>query len=146
MGYFIQERMFGRLSKIPTANTFNESVGMDSVDYGDFPTSLHIQDTFSRFSAIIFTGAKKKEEQTSEMARGKVIPSCLAVCGAPEIIVVGKDSEFTGEIVQDFCTCRNIVLETVIPGHHQSLGATERRRGHFRTIIDHIIGNKKENS
>merc|ERR1712112_176904 len=46
---------------------------------------------------------------------------------------------------QDFCTHRNITLQTVIPGHHQSLGATERRHGHFRGILDHIIGNRKSN-
>ena len=37
----------------------------------------------------------------------------------------------------------------MIPGHHQSLGATERRHRLFRVIIDHVIGEsnpKKLNS
>ena len=48
-GEFKQERMFGRVAKIHIANTFNELVGMDFVDYGGHATFLHIQDTFSRF-------------------------------------------------------------------------------------------------
>ena len=35
---FKQERMFGRVAKIPIANTFNELVEMDFVDYGDHAT------------------------------------------------------------------------------------------------------------
>ena len=50
---FKQERMFGRVAKIPIANTFNELVEMDFVDYGDHAAFLRIQDTFSRFSVAI---------------------------------------------------------------------------------------------
>ena len=53
--------MFGRVAKIPISNTINDLVGMDFVDYVDHATFLHIQDTFSRFSVIIFLGTKKKE-------------------------------------------------------------------------------------
>ena len=74
-----------------------------------------------------------------------MISNWLAVFGTPDILVVDKDKRFVGEIFQDFCTHRNITLQTVIPGHHQSLGATERRHGHFRGILDHIIGNRKSN-
>ena len=66
--------------------------------------------------------------------------------GAPEIMAVGKDSRFIGNVFRDFCTARNIVLQAVIPGHHQSLGETERRHGLFRSIIAHVVGNKKPNS
>ena len=62
------------------------------------------------------------------------------VWGAPEILVVGKDMWFIGKIFRDFCAPRNVVLQTVIPGYHQSLGAAGNRRGHFRMTIDHIIG------
>ena len=79
------------------------------------------------------------------MARETMISNWLAVFGAPDILVVDKDERFIGEIFQDFCTYHNIVLQTAIPGHRQSLGATERRRAHFRGIIDHIIGNRKSN-
>ena len=75
-----------------------------------------------------------------------MISNCPAVFGAPGIAVAGKDSRFTGGISQEFRTNLNIVSQTVVPGHHQSLGETERRRGHFRMIKDHMIGDKKPNS
>ena len=51
--------------------------------------------------------------------------------GRPGIMAVRKDSIFIGEISQDFRNARNVVLQTVIPGNHQNLGATERRHGLF---------------
>ena len=51
--------MFGGVSKIRIANTFNELVEMDIVDYGDYADFLHIRDAFSRFHAIIFREARK---------------------------------------------------------------------------------------
>ena len=60
--------------------------------------------------------------------------------------MAGGDSWFIGEVFQEFCTALNIVSPSVIPCHRQSLGATERRRGLFRSISDHAIGNKKPNS
>ena len=63
--------------------------------------------------------------------------------GTPEIMMADKDSRFVGEIFQDFCTARNIIPKTAIPGHHQSAGATERRRRLFRAIIDHVAGERK---
>ena len=75
------ESMFGRVEKIPIANTFSELVGMDFVDYGDRAAFLRIRDTFSRFSAIIFSGAKKKEEQTAEMAKESAISEYVAFLG-----------------------------------------------------------------
>ena len=38
--------MFGRVEKIPIANTVNELVEMDFGDYGDYAAFLHIRDTF----------------------------------------------------------------------------------------------------
>ena len=102
--------MFGRVSKIPIANTFSELVEMDFVDYGDHATFLHIQDTFSRFSVIFFLGTKKREEQTAEMVREAMISNWIAVFGTPGILLVGKDKRFIGKIFQDFCTGRNIIL------------------------------------
>ena len=80
------------------------------------------------------------------MVRGNVMSNLLSVFGTPAIMVTDRDSGFIGEVSQEFRTARNVVLQPVIPGHHQSLGATERRRGLFRSIIDHAIGNKKPNS
>ena len=84
--------MFGRVARTPIANTFSELVEMDIVDYGDYAAFLHIRANFSRFRAAIFTGAKKKGEQTAEMARVEAISNCLAASGAPVIIVADKDS------------------------------------------------------
>ena len=50
--------MFGRVAKIPISNSFNELVERDFVDYGDYAAFLQIQDTFSRFSVVVFTGGK----------------------------------------------------------------------------------------
>ena len=151
---FKQERMFGRSAKIPIANTFNEPSEMDFVDYGDLETFLRIRDTFPRFSALVFTGGwgggwgggGKERRGNRGNGKGDVLSNWLAVSGAPEIMVAGKDSRFIGKVPQEFCDARNVVLQTIIPGHHQSLGATERRRGMFRPITDHAIGNKNPNS
>ena len=80
------------------------------------------------------------------MVRGIAIPNWLAALGAPGIMAAGKDSRFIGKAFRGFCTAHNIVLQTAIPGYRQSLGATERWRGLFRSIIDHVVGNKKPNS
>ena len=139
---FNQERMFGRVAKIPIFNTVNELVEMDFADYGNHAAFLRIQDTFSRFSVIIFR-RREKEEQTAEAVKASVISESMAFFGTPEITTVDKDSRFVGGIFQDSCTARNVILQTAIPGHHQSLGATERRLGLFRTIIDHVTGGRK---
>ena len=83
--------MFGRVAKIPIANTSSELVAMDFVDFGDRATFLHIQDTFSRFSVVIST-AQKMEEQTAEMVEASAISERMAFFGGtPEIIrFVGK--------------------------------------------------------
>ena len=78
---FKQERMFGMVAKILIANTLNGLVAMDFVGYGDYSTFLHIRDTFSRFSAIIFLGDKKKGEQTAEMVKESVISEWIPFFG-----------------------------------------------------------------
>ena len=42
------------------ANTFNESVAMDFVDFGGYADFLHIRGAFSRFPAIISSGGEEK--------------------------------------------------------------------------------------
>ena len=61
-------------------------------------------------------------------------------------MATGNDSRFNGEVFQEFFTAHIIVLQSVISGHHQSLGEIERRRGLFRSIIDRVVGNKNPNS
>ena len=60
-GDFEQGRMFGRVAEILIANTSSELVEMDFAGYGDFATSLRIQDAFSCFSVIVFMGTKKNK-------------------------------------------------------------------------------------
>ena len=77
------------------------------------------------------------------MVKESAISDYVAILGTPEIMMVGKDSGFIGEIFQDFCTSPNVISKTAIPWHHQSLGATDRRHRLFRAIIDHVVGERK---
>ena len=72
-----------------------------------------------------------------------MISDWIAIFGTPEILMGDKDSIFDGGIFQDFHTSRNIISQTVIQGIIKVYGATERRRGLFRTIIDHVVGGRK---
>ena len=89
---------------------------------------------------------KKKEEQTSEMVRRNAISNWPEAFGSPGIAATDKDSRFNGEVFRELRTSRNIIPQSVIPRHHQSLGATGLRQGLFRTIIDHLVGNRKPHS
>ena len=100
---------------------------------------------FFSFFGSGFLGTKKRDEQTAEMVCETMISNWLAVFGAPDILIVDKDRISIGEIFQDFRASRNITLQAAIPWHHQSLGATGRRRGYFRGIIERIIRNRKSN-
>ena len=64
---------------------------MGFVDYGWYAEFLHIRDAFSWFCAAVFIGAQKKGGETAEIHRETAISHWLAVFGAPEILVVGKD-------------------------------------------------------
>ena len=50
----------------------------------------------------------------------------LAAFWTPDINVVDKYSLFIGRDFQDPRTACNIALQTVIPGHRQSMGAAAR--------------------
>ena len=67
------------------------------------------------FFGIDFLGTKKREEQTAEMVIETAISNWLAVFGAPDILVADKDKRSILDIFQDFCTSRNITIQTVIP-------------------------------
>ena len=55
--------MLGRVAEIPIANAFSELVEIDFVGYGDYAAFLQIQDTFSRFSEVVFVWAKKRTDK-----------------------------------------------------------------------------------
>ena len=65
--------------------------------------------------------------------------------GGAEIMAGDKDSRFTGGVFLKFCTARSIIPQSIIPCHHQNLGAAESRHGLSRAIIDHLVGNRKPN-
>ena len=76
------------------------------------------------------------------MVLGSEISHWLAVFGAPGIFVAGEDIVFIMGIFRDFSSPNSIVLQTVIPGHHQCPGEADVETDIFRTIVDHIIGNR----
>ena len=59
-GGFRQEMMFQRGAKIHIAKNHNALVGIYFVDYVGHATFLHLQDTFSRYPTIVFTGNRVK--------------------------------------------------------------------------------------
>ena len=78
--------MFGAVSKIPISSAFNELVEMGFVDYGDYAAFLHIQDTFSRFSVGVFTGAKKMMGNGGNGLRIGDFASVIVVWGRLELL------------------------------------------------------------
>ena len=80
-GDFKREMMCGRVAKIPISNTFDGLVDMDFVDYGGYANFLHIRDSFSRFSVVVRTGAKRKGVETAEMFREAAISHWMAAFG-----------------------------------------------------------------
>ena len=68
----------------------------------------------------------------------------VAFFGTPDIIVGDKDPMFTRSKVGGFR--RDIItLQTVIPGHRQSLRATDRRNRYCKDIAKQItVGKKRE--
>ena len=113
-GEFKQERMFGRVAKIHIANTSNELVEMDFVDYGGSCDLLAHPGHFFSFFGGDFLGAKKLEE-TAEVVRETAISNWLAVFGAPGILVAGKEKRFIVEILHDLCASPNSTLQAVSP-------------------------------
>ena len=125
-GDFKQERMFGRAAKIPTANTSNELTEINFADYGDFATFLHIRATSPRFSEIVFTGPKKNKHRIwCEETRFQIVRQRLGRLKSWRQTKI----PYYRRSFHEFCTARSVILHTAIPGHHQSLGATGRRRG-----------------
>ena len=142
-GDFKQERMFGRVAKIPISNTSNELVGMVFWITGIYRLPCTFEILFAIFGNSVFRSEKERRTNGGTGKRASAVSDWMAVFGTPEIMAPDKDSIFIGGIFHDFRTEHNVVLQVVISGHRQSLGATERRHRLFRTIIDHVVGNKK---
>ena len=101
--------------------------------------------TLSRdFQYRYIPGGKKKGSTTC--GDGPCNGDYALVIGvwAPDISIEDEDMGLIGGSF-GIPSSRNIVLHTVIPGNRQSLVAAERRQGHFRTTIGHIVGNRKAN-
>ena len=57
--------------------------------------------------------------------------------GAPDIVIADKGPRCAGAQGQQFYRDRNITLQTVVPGNHQSLGGAGRHM-YFRDITHRI--------
>ena len=99
--YSKQERMFGMVAKIPIANTFNELVEMDFVDYGDYSAFLRIQDTFFAILRSSIYGGKEKDKNGGRGPRSGDFALVIGVW-APGVIVVGEDMGFIGTAPMNF--------------------------------------------
>ena len=88
---------------------------------------------------IAFIGTKKKKGRAAGKIVNAVLTNCVSFPGEPGILLTDKDSMFTCSKSSQFCNERNITLQTVIPGHQQSLGATERGRMNFKDISQQFI-------
>ena len=96
-------------------------------------TFLHIQDTSARYSEITFTCAKKGKDQTNGKAARDVLEKWIGFCGTPDIILADKGAIFARwgfPLLRDRCA---IALQTVFPGHCQSLGALKGDIGILET-------------
>ena len=129
------------MGKIPISDTFIVLAEMDCVDIGGQANSPHIQDTFPRFAAIVFSGTKKQAEQTDGGIRDVMVASWFGVFGSPYILIAEKYSRLIGTAPRDFCTGRNVRLLTVIPARHRSLGKTARMRRYFRGRTEQLTRN-----
>ena len=138
-----QERLFRIVDGITYSMTSDELVGMDFADYGDPETLLHLRDTFSRYSMVTFIGTKTKTEQTADTVVNAILTNWVSFARTPDIILPDKDSTAIASKVSQFCNVRYITLQKVIPGHRQSLGATESRNMHFKGIKQKILDKRK---
>ena len=126
------------MAKIHISRTFNQLVEVDFADDGADATSLHIQDNSSSYSMITFMGRNKKKGQTAGKAARAVLAKWIGISGTPDIILDTKDAIFSRKASPLLRDRRNIPLQTVIHGHRQSLGCTERGHMHVRAILSQI--------
>ena len=72
-----------------------------------------------------------------------ILTHWVSVFGTPGVITDDKGPRFTGAIVPHFCRDRNVSLQAVIPGLHQSLGPAEERHRYLKDTTQQIIGGRK---
>ena len=140
---FKKERLFRRVSKIHLSRTSNGVMEMDFVEDGGDATFPHLQDTFSRYSAISLIGTGEEKEQTTEKAARDVLPNWVSFFGTPDISLADKDSMFTRVGFSRFCNGGDFALRAVIPRRLQSLRATGRRHRYFKETPQQIKDNRK---
>ena len=81
----------------------------------------------------------EKEEHAARMVREAAISHRVSIFGPPGISIVDSDVGFIGETLQGCSAGRSLVLQTVIRVAHRCLGATARRPGLFRGIIEQLM-------
>ena len=125
---FGQERLFRGVAKMPIYKSHSGLVEMDFVAYGDMATFLHLKDTFRDIQRLYLLVIGRRWRNTAGKVVDVILTHWVRVFDTPDIIIADKGPRFTDAEVAQFLRGRNITLQPVIPGHHQSVGATERRR------------------
>ena len=87
---------------------------------------------------LLLYGAKRNEGTADKAARD-VLPNCISCFIRPDIILSDRDSRFVGSEFARFRNGKSVTLQTVIPGRHQSLGATEMGHMYFKDITTQTI-------
>ena len=117
---------------------------MDFADIGARANYRHIDDTF-RASRRLFPRGGNREEITADKVREAMMPNRLIFVGATGSLTIAK-IRCSLDPPLWFCAERNIKLQTVIPGRHHILGATELRHLLFMGITEQLVEEKKASS
>ena len=68
-----------------------------------------------------------------------ILTQCVGFFGTSDITISDNGPGFTVAEVLTFRRCHNVTLQAIMPGHCQSLGATEWRHRYFNDITQRII-------
>ena len=69
-------------------------MGIECVDIGGHANFPHIEDNSSQFSTIVFTGSKKKEENTDEIIRDTMLANWIGIFWKTAIIITDNDGVY----------------------------------------------------
>ena len=68
------------------------------MDFGDHVTFHHMDDTFSMFPTLAFSGANMAEQKDARNVRDSAISIWIGVPAAPDIDIADKDTMFNGSV------------------------------------------------
>ena len=115
------------------AKDFNEVVSMDIKYYKGSPI-LHLIDHYTRFSAAVAVGTKKKES----IIEG-IFKHWVAIFGCPRRILTDNGGEFNNDMMRELGDLLNTqILATAAEAPWQN-GMTKRHNGILANMINKII-------